>query len=451
MKKLFISCFLSFLFLITYGQYVIEGTIENYQNKRIYLANYFSNQNKVIDSVKTDNKGFFQFNINKNMPAGMYQLILANKSYIDLIFNYENIRLNTTYQKPNEELKIISSNENKLFKDYTFRKNISQYKMDLIKRLINYYPEMDDFLEISKKKYLEIQSAYFSYLDSIISSSPESFTAKLAKFEKPPLLDPELNPFEENLYLKIHYFDHTDFMDTMVLRSNVLPNKLIGYLGLYQNQNLGKEALEKEFIKAVDTILQKTSINQYFYEASLEYLIEGFNMYGFDKVLEYIADHAVLDEFCEYTEKSSELEKRIETLKLLATGKTAPDFTTSDINGNQITLSEIEKDKKLLVFWATWCPHCSSILPDLAKSYEKNMEKLEIIAVSIDTSKSDYQEFISQGDYNWINICDYKGWDNQLAKKYGIYATPTMILLDEELKIISKPGSIRELEKILQE
>jgi len=449
MKKAIVTIVLSISVMAGFSQYVIEGTIKSYPLGKVYLLNYYANENKVIDSLNTDKNGSFSFSISKNMAPGLYQVMVHRNSYIDLIFNKENIRFITDIANLNENLTIVESEENVLFRLYTFRKNIGDYKLELIKRLLDYYPEEDSFYKQAKLKFISIQEEHHKFVDSLTSRNLGSFVGKIARFDKSPYIDPDLTPFEENLFLRLHYFDSTDFSDTAVLRTNVLPNKIIRYLGLFQNRNLSKEQLEAEFIKAVDTILEKTKVNQFFYEASLEYLIEGFNLYGFDNVLEYIANHAVLDEFCEYTEKSSELEKRIATLKLLGTGMTAPDFTATDIEGSEVRFSEIDKKNILLVFWASWCPHCTEIVPGLTGIYENYSDALEIIAISLDSSRSDYTNFLKEGNYPWINICDFKGWDTPLAKTYGIYATPTIILTDRQRKIITKPGSIKEIEKHL--
>ena len=55
--------------------------------------------------------------------------------------------------------------------------------------------------------------------------------------------------------------------------------------------------------------------------------------------------------------------------------------------------------------------------------------------------------FIETNNLNWINVSDIRGWDGQAAKDYYIYATPTMILIDTEQKIIAKPSDINDLKE----
>jgi hypothetical protein len=45
-------------------------------------------------------------------------------------------------------------------------------------------------------------------------------------------------------------------------------------------------------------------------------------------------------------------------------------------------------------------------------------------------------------------VNDPKGWGGRVASDYYIYATPTMISVDKERKIIAKPLTIEELQKV---
>ena len=71
------------------------------------------------------------------------------------------------------------------------------------------------------------------------------------------------------------------------------------------------------------------------------------------------------------------------------------------------------------------------------------------MAISIDSSRNDWINFIKTNNLNWLNVSDLKGWDGQAAIDYCIYATPTMFLVDKQLKIIAKPMTIDDVKKIL--
>ena len=78
--------------------------------------------------------------------------------------------------------------------------------------------------------------------------------------------------------------------------------------------------------------------------------------------------------------------------------------------------------------------------------YKNNEEKkFEVVAISIDTIKTDWQNFVSNNKLDWINISDLEGWYGQAANDYYIYATPTMFLIDEQGLLIKIIENVDEL------
>lgn len=44
----------------------------------------------------------------------------------------------------------------------------------------------------------------------------------------------------------------------------------------------------------------------------------------------------------------------------------------ADKNENLIDLSKIRSDEILLVFYASWCPHCQELVPQLNEFFKSN-------------------------------------------------------------------------------
>ena len=263
---------------------------------------------------------------------------------------------------------------------------------------------------------------------------------------------PPLNMDEgtQKKYMKAHFFDNIDFNDTILLKCSTLNTMLINYLSLYQDRDDNRETFEKKLLMGLDTILVKSSVNPDMYVSVVDFLLQGFESIGFDKGIEYISEHNQLDEFCENTEKILELQDKLYLINKLAIGKTAPDFSHTDIDGNTIRLSDVQAKKTLLVFWASWCPHCKSIVPEINSLKEKfDNNELKIIGISIDTSLTDLRHVINEYKISWPNIAELKGWEGDIPEMYGIAATPTMYLLDKQKKIIAKPVNKYDLKKAL--
>jgi hypothetical protein len=92
------------------------------------------------------------------------------------------------------------------------------------------------------------------------------------------------------------------------------------------------------------------------------------------------------------------------------------------------------------------------MMPKVKEYYDKQKPKrVEVMAVSIDTNKTEWTKFLNEEKLNWINVSELKGFNSKSADDYNIFATPTMFLLDREKKIIAKPISWRELDQALRE
>jgi thiol-disulfide isomerase/thioredoxin len=174
---------------------------------------------------------------------------------------------------------------------------------------------------------------------------------------------------------------------------------------------MSKELLTKEYIIAVDTILNKAKVNQLVYQYITQCLIDKFRELGVSKVIDYIVDHYVIkDDLCLDEQLPSSIQQRIDQSKSFLVGVKVPQIIIPDSTGNEIDLKDINSENTLILFYTSWCPHCQRILPDINDLYINQKEmKLKIFAISLDTNKSDWLNYIRKNNYNWINVSDFKG------------------------------------------
>ncbi len=145
---------------------------------------------------------------------------------------------------------------------------------------------------------------------------------------------------------------------------------------------------------------------------------------------------------------------KIEKLRTIAIGATAPDFEQSTPDGKPVKLSDFKGKYVLLDFWASWCSPCRAENPNVVKAYNQYNEKgFTVLGVSLDNAKGKeaWIKAIEKDGLKWTNVSDLKGWQNAVAELYSVQAVPQNFLIDPQGKIIAKNLRGEELDKKLAE
>lgn len=133
------------------------------------------------------------------------------------------------------------------------------------------------------------------------------------------------------------------------------------------------------------------------------------------------------------------LSRFLEKPRLLAPGKTAPDFTVTDPAGKPVSLSRFRGSWVLLDFWASWCKPCRAESPVLVQAYARYKDKgFTIFSVSLDGDREAWMKAMVQDRMFWAHGSELKGWKSNVALQYGLTAIPASFLLDPEGRIVAK-------------
>ena len=112
----------------------------------------------------------------------------------------------------------------------------------------------------------------------------------------------------------------------------------------------------------------------------------------------------------------------------LAKGELAPDFTLTALRGEQVTLSELQGQVVLLVFWSTTCGPCRQEFPVLQELHENYADRgLAVLAVSVGEKESAVQSFVDENGYTLPILLDSRG---EVRSAYGVRGIPTSYLVD---------------------
>lgn len=117
----------------------------------------------------------------------------------------------------------------------------------------------------------------------------------------------------------------------------------------------------------------------------------------------------------------------------LQIGETAPDFTLTNLQGDEMTLSNFRGKKVVLNFWASWCGPCRSEMPDMQKFYEATSDKnIEVLAVNLthfERQREHVDEFVKEFGLTFPIPLDV---DNKQYEAYKVLTIPTTYFLDEQ-------------------
>ncbi len=342
--------------------------------------------------------------------------------------------------------------ENTVYDAFVKENNPKRAQIDLLRQfLLSYDLPQSKLYEQAVQEFEQRRVEYNQWLRGQAKAQRNLYVSRLFQFQHMPATAWGGSENERLNQILKNYFEGIDFSDPLIIRSRQLPMLMDGYMRLYGMQAATEELRDSLFTQAGKVACEKASQGHaQVYGWMVDYFYAGYETYGIKKGMAMLQQHS--DNPNCLSKKKEQIAKRVAGTALLAPGALAPDFVTSDNQGNNFQFHKWKGKAryKLLLFWSTSCAHCQQLVDELKIWYNEplNKEKVDIIAVSVDESEADVQKWQAAiaALPEWKHLHSKGGVNSSLARDYAILSTPAMFLIGSESNIIAAvPDNLAQL------
>lgn len=478
MKKL-LFLFFSFAFLQTVTaveDYHIEVTVKNYEQDKLILAHYLGSTILVDDTARISKTGSFVFNSKKNLPAGVYLLVVPpDNQYVEIFITEAEKKYSLTFDATTLTKDITFENgpDNTIFYDYVKFSAKSRAEMEGVIQTIQEGRAAEKDMKKEEATLAKLQQASAAYKENIIQKYPNKLATTILKSNK-KLIIPVFEGAEESirlqeyLYRRAHFFDYIR-TDVRFFRSKICNDMINFYM-----DNLTVPHPDS-IIQSVDEVLNLVApdsivFRKYFFDFLNKYYASEY--IGMDAVFVHLVKEYTMKGKTDFLQEETRAKITKDALLWDKTliGKTSPNLENYELKieesikikdaedenkrfviGDKSELNDIDKPYTVVIFWAPDCSHCKKSMPVLVDFYEKHVDSVEVFAVCHISFKQFGDCAQALKDYkaiNWINTVDpyYK-----YVKNYSIETTPLILLLDENKKVFLKKIAADKLEVAIEQ
>lgn len=126
--------------------------------------------------------------------------------------------------------------------------------------------------------------------------------------------------------------------------------------------------------------------------------------------------------------------------QVITVGSTAPNWTLQTKDDETLDYYQDSEGKvSVIIFWASWCPYCATLMPHLEVAYRKYRSKgVKFYAINIfEDGKLDPKELFEHKKFSYTMLQD----GDEVANDYGVKGTPGVYVIDKEKKVVYKRPS----------
>jgi len=426
--------------------YKIKVKVADLPTQEHLIGYYFADNQFVLDTVFSDEKGLAIFEGEEKLDGGMYFWVLPNKMHIDLIISEDqefSVELDTTELYKN--IKITGSTENTLFYNYQNFLQQQNEKYAILAQQKEAVGDNSDSAVIIQTEIENIQKIAENYWQKLATENKGTFFATMLT---------AMNGDVDKHFNFGYFFNYIDFSDARLLRSPVIHKAVRIVLA----RNLNQEKDANFIMTELDSLFARAKANKEVYQYVVGYTLSFFNSFqrlGMNYVFAHIADNYILNGNSDWFDEATlaSISERNEIMKASFVGQKAHDLQMENVEGEVKTLYDIETDYTLLFFWSTGCGHCEAATEHITKFMKESnyASKFSVYAVYAKEDKKDWEEFIKKYEtQSWTNVWDLED-KNMYHAYYYIVSTPILFLLNKNKEIMTIRAGDQPIELLMNE
>jgi peroxiredoxin len=416
----------------------------------------------VIQTVKI-NSGKAIFSGKLALKPGWYTTSIAKKTKFDFLVSdtlQQHFNISADNGNIPATLAFEYSPENTDFSEYQrFLDDCQKQRRTILLRMRRNNGSPDS-VKIINNSFMQLNEQMENRADLLKKNYPGSMLALyIGLTREPQVPEPVIptmvtdrNRYMQDYYLRYqtdHFLDEIDFSDIRIVSIPRFEEKLRYFF--FQLIEPVPEVTEP----VIEMVIEKARASDDVFRFTVKFLYRMFRESALPSFLEesvFIGEKFILDDPGRWNDDSfvENVREKVAKARLNPIGSVATDLKLTGPAGKTIRLSEVRARRIILYFFNPECEACIPISEKLNLTWQKfKNQGVEVFAVYLDRKSEIWKQFINSEKLEWIHGWDPTG-EEEIEKKYDIYALPMIYLLDQNKKIIIKDVPVEKLEEFLQ-
>ena len=418
----------------------VSGALFNLPQQKVYLNAYTGLGLETVDSVMLSQDKRVDFNA--QLAKGMYQIETEYGFTFDFLYDNKSVKFVLRDINKLEEIEFIDSQLNTDWYRYLVFKAQIIESQDLLKPLLRSYDKKTEFYINAKNEYQKLQNSFVAFTDSLLKNN--NYASTLIRGDRFVPLNLDVDFEKQRKELIANFFNEVDFTDLSLIPTNVLTTKIIDFLSIQQVAGQTRDQQIMAIVLGIDNVLYRASVSFDMYKFVFQYLMEGFNVLGYEEIVDYMTRIPYSEELQCDENQYDELLSIVEFNSRVKIGSKAKNISGKTIFDEDFSMYDIDSKFTIVFFWSYTCEHCRENIVELKSFLDENPD-FSLVAVSVKGDLKKIKNIVKKNKVGGFFYHDGLEWNCPYINDYAVTATPCFYLLDKDKKIVFKPFDFEEL------